>query len=664
MTPVDRNIRRDHSERRLFPQHAIAQVSGSLFLLLTVMVLTAALLAGCTSEQDAGDSEGATAESAVTVPDWAQGAVFYQIFPTRFANGDPTNDPTRETLQRPYDNVPATWSVTPWTGDWYAEEEWEQEMGDFYESVYERRYGGDLQGVLNRLDYLDALGVDALYFNPVFWARSLHKYDGVSFHHIDPNFGPDPDGDRALIAEEDPVDPSTWRTTSADSLFFVLLDEAHARDIRIVIDGVFNHTGRDFFAFQDLVENQGDSPYASWYKVSSFDDPETADTSEFEYDGWRGVPSLPEFADTPEGDDLAPGPKQYVLDATARWMDPNGDGDPSDGIDGWRLDVADEVPEGFWQDWNAHVRSINPDAYTVAETWQPAAGFIEAGGFSATMNYFAFALPVKGFLIDNAIPASQFASMLDARRTAFDSTRQHAVQNLIDSHDTPRVATMIVNRSDTGYVQPERFDYDRGEVVSVRENPSYEVRAPNQTERQIQDLITLFQVTYPGAPMVYYGTETGMWGADDPDDRKPMVWADLDYAVEDDHPFGQNRLGDSVRVDTSLQAFYTRAIALRNGHPVLQDGAYASLLADDERNAFAFARTPTSAANGAPVVTVLNRSDEAHSLRLPLPESLRGAYRVALPTRNATSLRVQSDSTALILDLPPRSAAALERDDG
>ncbi len=620
------------------------------------MIALVLLLSGCTSEPTPEPSA-----PVATVPDWAQGAVFYQIFPTRFANGDPSNDPTRETLQRPVDEVPDTWAVTDWTSDWYDETGWEKEMGDFYESVYQRRYGGDLQGVINRLDYLDSLGVDALYFNPVFWAHSLHKYDGISFHHIDPNFGPDPAGDIDLIEEENPADPSTWRTTAADSLFFELLDQAHQRNIRIVIDGVFNHTGRDFFAFQDLVENQADSRFADWYKIGSFDDPATADTSEFEYEGWWGVPSLPEFADTPEGDNLAPGPKQYVLDATVRWMDPNGDGDPSDGIDGWRLDVADEVPEGFWEDWNTHVRSINPDAYTVAETWQPAAGFIDAAGFSAAMNYFAFALPVKGYLIDNAIRPSEFAAMLDARRTAFDSTRQHAVQNLVDSHDTPRVATMIVNRSDTGYVEPDRFDYDWGGVVSLRENPSYKVRAPRDTERQIQDIVTLFQATYPGAPMVYYGTEVGMWGTDDPDDRKPMVWSDLDYETEDNHPFGQSRSADPVRVDTFLHAFTTRAIALRTERPVLRRGTYVSLMADDERNVFAFARTPQPGGEGAPVLTVLNRSDEAHSLRLPLPDSLRGTYRAALATRNAASLRVQSDGTALILDLPPRSAAALER---
>src|SRR5690606_16123547 len=148
-----------------------------------------------------------------------------------------------------------------------------------------------------------------------------------------------------------------------------------ARGIRVVIDGVFNHTGRDFFAFEDLRRNQAASPYADWYIVEAFDDPATPE-DEFAYKGWWGVHTLPEFADTPDGADLHPGPKAYVFDATARWMDPDGDGDPSDGIDGWRLDVANEVPIRFWTDWNAFLRDINPDVYTVTELWEEAEEFL------------------------------------------------------------------------------------------------------------------------------------------------------------------------------------------------------------------------------------------------------------------------------------------------
>ena len=171
--------------------------------------------------------ESSATRQRPTVKGWAADAVFYQIFPERFCNGDPTNDPTRESLE--YRNEPLTdWQLSPWTGDWYERADWERRLGDdFYrDGVFHRRYGGDLQGVLQRLDYLHELGVNAIYFNPVFFARSCHKYDGNSFHHVDPYFGPDPAADLALIAEET-EDPATWRWTAADKLLLDLIRRAH-----------------------------------------------------------------------------------------------------------------------------------------------------------------------------------------------------------------------------------------------------------------------------------------------------------------------------------------------------------------------------------------------------------------------------------------------------
>ena len=593
------------------------------------------------------------------VPDWAQDAVVYQIFPERFANGDSTNDPTRASLTNPK-AVPPSWTVSDWTGDWYDQTDWEQQMGGFYDGVYDRRYGGDLQGVINRLPYLDSLGVNTLYFNPVFWSPSLHKYDGRSFHHIDPHFGPDPEGDKELIAEEDPTDPSTWHVTAADSLFFTLLEKAHARDLRVIIDGVFNHTGRQFFAFRDLAERQQDSRYADWYEVRSFDDPATPDTSEFDYAGWWGLDSMPEFAVSDDSTTLAAGPRQYIFDATARWMDPNGDGDPSDGIDGWRLDVAEEVPTGFWAEWHSHVRSINPEAYTVAEVWEEASRFLREGGFSATMNYHGFAYPVKGFLIDNSIGPSSFAEMVRTRRQNYAPAVQSALLNLIDSHDTPRLATMLVNRADTGYAQPDRFDYDWGGIVDLRQNPDYKVRAPTDGERRLQRLVALTQMTLSGMPMMYYGTAAGMWGADDPDDRKPMVWPDRTYEVEDSHPHGQDRPADSVRFRHSLFDTYQALISLRTEHRALRRGTTTMLAADDERQMLSYAR---SHADSPTLITVLNRSDEAHSARIPLPDSLRASYTTVFETPHNGAFRVQQDGTALLLELPPHAGLLLRQTD-
>ena len=591
------------------------------------------------------------------VPAWAADAVFYQIFPERFRNGDPSNDPDRASLVVRVDPIPEDWAVTPWTGDWYARPAWERSRGDsFYDGVFDRRYGGDLQGVVDKLDYLKDLGINTVYFNPVFYARSLHKYDGNTFHHIDPHFGPDPAGDFALMATET-SDPATWHTTAADQLFFDLLSEAHARGIRIIIDGVFNHSGRDFFAFENLRELQQESPYADWYIVEQFDDPAT-EKDEFAYKGWWGVHTLPEFADTPDGTDLHPGPKQYIFDATARWHDPNGDGDPSDGIDGWRLDVANEVPLQFWTDWNAHIRAINPNVYTVTELWEEAENFIRVGGFSATMNYHGFAFPAKGFFIDGTLPASSFAELLNERREEYPEVVQYALQNLIDSHDTDRVASMIVNAGRFEYEAPDRFDYDWGGRVSPRDGLDYLVRKPTAEERQIQRLVVLMQITYVGAPMLYYGTEAGMWGADDPDDRKPMVWADLEYDDECADPQGRARDCDKVAFDADLFDFHKRAIALRQESDALRHGDFEVLHTDDELQLFAFSRSLGEEVE----VVVMNRDDKINGVRIEKPTA--GSYELVFTTARRVDSAVASmkqDAAGFVLDLPARTGVVLRR---
>ncbi len=202
-------------------------------------------------------------------PDWAKNAVWYQILPERFCNGNPENNPVYNILET--SNI-KNWEITAWTDDWYEMADWENNLGDFHSSVWHRRYGGDLKGILDKLDYLQNLGVNAIYLNPVFQARSLHKYDASCYHHIDPYFGPDPAGDLRLIAAANETeDPETWIWTSADKLFLKLVKEIHKRNMRIIIDGVFNHTGRDFFAFKDLLKNKQKSRYVDWYKINRWE---------------------------------------------------------------------------------------------------------------------------------------------------------------------------------------------------------------------------------------------------------------------------------------------------------------------------------------------------------------------------------------------------------
>lgn len=598
------------------------------------------LLVGASAEEPAGLPGGA---------DWVPDAVFYQIFPERFANGDPSNDPTRESLE---DDVPASWRISSWTGDWYARDAWEQEIGaDFFEhGVFHRRYGGDMRGVIDRLDYLQNLGVTAIYFNPVFHARSLHKYDGSSFHHVDAHFGPDPAGDLAIMAAET-ADPATWKWTAADRAFLELLEQAHARGIRVIIDGVFNHTGKDFFAFQDLRQRQAASPYASWYVVQAFDDPGTP-ADEFRYEGWWGVATLPLFADRKDGRDLHPGPKAYVFAITTRWMDPNGDGDPADGIDGWRLDVAGDVPAAFWRDWNAHVRRLNPAAYTVAEEWGDASTFLATNGFDAVMNYHGFAFPVKGYLIDGTLPASAAIAQFKERLAGHPRRVQERMLNLVDSHDTDRLASMVVNGARRGYEKADRFDYDIN--VSPRGTPDYEVRKPSDDERRIQRMVALLQMTFPGAPMIYYGTEAGMWGADDPCDRMPMVWPEMQFAAQQAHPRGRPRQADEVAFDQSLFDFYRAATAFRRENRVLRHGVLEFLEPDDAAGFLAFRRH----LDGDDLLVGFNRGEAAHEWSIPLAAG-QAAARVFTATGEDDRVVVQSDAGRAVVTLPGHEAVVI-----
>ena len=325
-------------------------------------------------------------------PDWAEGIVWYQIFPERFANGDTLNDPTADKVFINSKRKPGNWKITRWTSNWFEQSDLNNNSKrNSGNSIYNRRYGGDLQGIIDHLDYLKDLGIGGIYLNPIFDAVSLHKYDGSTYHHIDINFGPDPAGDKDIINSEVPDDPKTWQWTSADKLFLKLIDEVHKRGMRIIIDGVFNHTGVQFWAFQDIIKNGADSKYRDWYQIKSFDDPKTPE-NEFNFQGWWNSKSLPQFNRTEN--DLMPGPKQYIFHATKRWMDPDNDGNPSDGIDGWRLDVARDVPLGFWRDWSKLVKSENPEALIIGELWELSPDFISNHGvFDGLMNYnFAFAV--------------------------------------------------------------------------------------------------------------------------------------------------------------------------------------------------------------------------------------------------------------------------------
>lgn len=546
------------------------------------------------------------------VPEWARSVVWYQIFPERFRNGDPSNDPRVEDLRgADPQEMPRAWQIHPWGSDWFELQPWEQQNGepDLWKHLLRRRYGGDLQGIIDRLPYLKELGVTALYLNPVFDAPSLHKYDGASYHHIDPNLGPDPDGDRALIATENPLDPSTWVWTKADELALRLIDAAHAHGMRIIFDGVFNHMGINSFAFRDVVKNQQASPYRDWFTVKSWRDDEKG--SEFTYEGWFGVPSLPELREDEHG--IVAGPRDYIFAATERWMNPKDRG-AQHGIDGWRLDVAFCVGHPFWKAWRAHVKQLNPDAYLTAEIVDVAekvVPYMQGDEFDSEMNY-NFLFTAVEFFADPApqrITATAFDAKLRTLRELYPAGVAETSMTLLGSHDTNRISSYLVNRGIGRYRDWATF-YSKSKAA---ENPAYSPRKPDPTEYHLQKLLVILQMTYVGAPMIYYGDEVGMWGGNDPDCRKPMVWDDLTYADEVFNPDTKTkRAPEAVAVNHDLLAHYGHMIALRHRLPALQRGAYRTLLADDARDLFAFERT----LDAQRVVVVFNNSTEpaAHSL--------------------------------------------------
>jgi cyclomaltodextrinase / maltogenic alpha-amylase / neopullulanase len=579
-------------------------------------------------------------------PAWVADAVFYQVFLERFRNGDPRNDPQPNDLRGawPQETVRG-WQVSPWTADWYRLQPWEKATGkDFYWNAQTRRYGGDLQGLLDRLDYLQGLGIGAIYLNPIFEAPSHHKYDPTYFHHVDNNFGPDPEGDRVIWATESPADPATWKWTSADRLFLKLIQECHRRQIKVVLDGVFSHVGITFWAFRDLRSRGAASRYAGWFAVKAFDDPKTP-ADEFAYQGWAGVRELPELRK--EGGTLAAPVRDHLRAVVRRWGDPNGDGDPSDGIDGWRLDSADHVPHGFWKEFRRWVLGINREAFLVGEVfwedwdfnkmWDPAP-WIKGDELDAVMNY-RFAAAARAFFLDrqNAIPASELDARLQAMRPASAETAL-AMLNLLDSHDTDRLASQAVN--------PDRA-YDH--MVGPHDDPKYDVRAPKPDEWKRARLAAVLQFAWPGTPMVYYGTEAGMWGGDEPDCRKPMVWKELRYEAEAAHPLGQKRRSDAVRFDEEQFAFYQALGQARTQQPALRRGTVETLLADDARRLFVFAR----ATEENRVLAAFNGSDREQTVELPEGAASRDLL-------SARRYKPRDGKTSVTL--PPLSAVLLAPD--
>ena len=580
------------------------------------------------------------------VPYWAKTVVWYQIFPERFRNGDPNNDPKLSDIKGAYPHdVTSPWQIHPWTSDWYQLQPYELKNGkDIWFNLQRRRYGGDLQGIIDKLDYLKDLGIGAIYLNPVFDSPSLHKYDGASYHHIDPTFGPDPEGDRKLMEGEKPNKPETWVWTKADLLGLKLIDEVHKRGMKIIFDGVFNHMGINSFAFRDLEKYQANSEYKDWFSVRRFRD-EKKGTS-FDYEGWFGVKELPELREDSTG--IVSGPKEYIFAATRRWMSP--DNQPNKGIDGWRLDVAFCVSHPFWKDWRKLVKSINPEAYITAEVIDPISvlkPYLKGDEFDAVMNYnFAFAS--SEFFIDEktAISATQLDTTLKSLRESFDLGVAYVQQNLFGSHDANRIGSHIVNPDLEKYRNWGAFFN-----ASKGDHPNYNIRKPNKTELMKQKLFAVFQMTYLGAPMIYYGDEAGMWGANDPDCRKPMVWDDLKYDDEVYNPDQSKRQPDTVEVNLELLEHYRKLIRIRNENQALQLGDFVTLITNNPNKIYGFSRSY----GNETVIVVLNNSTSEKKIICPVAE--QGNY-VDLLNENK---KYEVTGNEMELQIPAKQSVILKK---
>ncbi|RZJ91859.1 MAG: alpha-amylase [Chryseobacterium sp.] len=565
-------------------------------------------------------------------PEWSKGIVWYQIFPERFNNGDPTNDPKAEDQDGAYPfNTTSPFQIHSWTSDWYQLQPYEQQNGkDIYYNLQRRRYGGDLQGVINKLDYIKSLGIDAIYMTPIFWSPSSHKYDALCYHHVDPTFGPDPKGDIALMEKENPLDVKTWVWTKADLLALKLIKEVHSRNMRIIFDGVFNHMGVKSFAFRDVEKNQQASPYADWFSVKSWND--AAKGTTFDYNGWFGVKTLPEFKEDNHG--IVAGPKQYIFNATKRWMNPMDKG-TKDGIDGWRLDVAYDVGHPFWKDWRKWVRSINPTAYMTAELVYPineTKPYLEGDEFDATMNY-NFAFIMHDFFIQDKTGSTvtTFDARLKELREAFGNDVALNMQNLMNSHDATRLASAVAN--------PDGLKFgDWGKYFNWSQksnNKDYNARKPTASQIQKQKLIAAFQMLYLGSPMIFYGDEAGIWGGNDPDCRKPMIWEDKKYDPETYNPDQTRHEADQVAFNKELFNWYQKFMGLRKTYKSLQLGDYTTVEKNDIQRFYAFSRKY----NSEEVLVLINRSEKPVQYKSAILKS--GSYKDVFSKKTFKSVTIQ-----------------------
>jgi cyclomaltodextrinase / maltogenic alpha-amylase / neopullulanase len=436
-------------------------------------------------------------------PDWVRDAIFYQIFPDRFARS--TTVPKLRHLD--------AWGAAP---------------------TYHGYQGGDLIGVVEHLDYLVCLGVNAVYFTPVFQSASNHRYHTHDYEKVDPMLG----GTPALRS---------------------MIDAAHDRGIRVVLDGVFNHASRGFFPFHDILENGPNSAYLDWFTVKDYPlhayDPEKSPN----YQAWWGLPALPKFNTN------CPEVREYLWGIGRKWIE--------FGIDGWRLDVPNEIDDDeFWREFRRGVRAVNPDAYIVGEVWTDSQRWLQGDMWDAVMNY-QFTRACVAFFIGEGVDEDDLrkTSLFPVGPTGAEVFRR-SIERLVGLYH-PNVTAVMLNLLGS---------HDTARFVSLAKGDYSALR-----------LATLFQMTYPGAPSIYYGDEIGLTGGHDPANRGAFPWHQTD------------------RWNTELLHEFQRLIVLRRERPSLRRGSFRFLWAN--RDVVAYARQ----LGAETTIVVLNVGRQSRRLDLP-----------------------------------------------
>jgi glycosidase len=342
--------------------------------------------------------------------------------------------------------------------------------------------------------------------------------------------------------------------------------------------------------------------------------------------------------------------KQHIFDVTRRWLDPDRDGNPSDGVDGFRLDVAGEIPMGFWREYRKVVRAVNPEAYLVGEIWwlewpdrllNPKI-YLQGDQFDAIMNYRWFRI-ARGFFgqAEPVLTSTGFIKEINRIDSGINIGNLQAMMNVVSTHDSPRLSTSLYNKTMDKY------------KAKPSDDPGYKINKPDELTRKEQILLLIHQFTFIGAPQIYYGEEVGMWGADDPDCRKPMIWDDIVY--EDERTAfdpTKSRQVDPVRPDTTLKLFYENLCKMRKENPVLVYGDLSFSVADDKKMVLAYSRWMGK----KEIVVVFNRSFKPQSVKVPVKNN--GEY---LNLLTGSDKSIITNNNNIELNLEPLTAVVLKK---